>query len=98
MSRSKKSTDPSMFRFMCITSDNHNYHKDFLSKEEALQYAEEIDNSSIEWYGVYELVPYLDYLVTIVSKRLIPHNNVIYINSKNSKNSTRKRSDSSLTV
>lgn len=73
MARKKTDNVSSTYRFMCIREKGTNYTADFETREAALKYAEELDDSKIEWYGVYELNPNLTYLVTLVSKRLIPH-------------------------
>lgn len=73
MSRKKTNTVSSTYRFMCIREKGTNYTTDFETREAALKYAEELDDSKIEWYGVYELDPNSPYLKTLVSKRLIPH-------------------------
>jgi len=93
----KKIEEASKYRFMCVKKKNGNYTKEFESKDEALQYANELDDKDIEWYGIYEVSPYSPYLNTIVSKRLIPHD-LCYIVPSNNKPSTEskvKRSRSS---
>lgn len=91
MGRSKKSTEPSIFRFMCITTDNRNYHIDFQSKDEALQYTDELSNSKIEWWGLYELKPNCDHQITVTHKRLIPHSALNYITQETCTNMTHKK-------
>ena len=82
MSRKKTSIEPSTFRFTCIKTDNKNYHLDFTAKEEALQYVDELNDSKIEWYGLYELDPRKDYMQLVTHKRLIPHNDTIYVKAR----------------
>ena len=77
MARKTKEKEPSIFRFMCIKTDNKNYHLDFSSKDEVLQYVDELDDDKIEWYGVYELDPACLYQKSITHKRLIPHDDTI---------------------
>lgn len=83
---------------MCLKERDGNYHLDFNSREEALLYAESLNDSKIEWYGVYEVDPALPYLNLVVSKRLIPHNdNPVFIKNDSSqdniKRNTRKRKE-----
>ena len=82
MARKKSTVEPSTFRFMCLKTDNKNYHLDFTTKEEAIQYADTLNDSKIEWYGIYELDPRKDYMIDVVSKRLIPHNDMIIVKPK----------------
>ena len=77
MARKKCTVEPSIFRFMCIKDENKNYHSDFKSLEEAIKYIEKLKDSKIEWYGLYEIDPKKDHLVSISHKRLIPHNDII---------------------
>lgn len=92
MSRKKNvTTEPSIFRFMCIREKNTNYHLDFPTKEEALAYCEELNDSKIEWYGVYELSPLCNTLISITNKRLQPYNDTIYVAPKEDTKERRKR-------
>jgi hypothetical protein len=90
MVRHVKTQESSVFRFMCIRNGNTNYHKDFGSKEEVQAYADALNDSKIEWYGIYELRPDCNYPITLSSTRLQPHNNSIIV-KKEEKPSTRKR-------
>lgn len=73
MSRKSKQQDPSVFRFMCIRSTKGtNYHTDFATKEEAIDYIQSINDPKIEWYGLYEISPNSDHLITVLSKRVVP--------------------------
>ena len=91
MSR-KKSTKPSTFRFICMRDKNtKNYHVDFDTKEEALKYVEELNDSKIEWYGLYEINPDEDYFIPHLSKRLIPHDDTVPEISKDNVNKRKER-------
>lgn len=86
MSRKIKSKEPSIFRLMYISIDcKNNNHVDFQTKEEALDYANNLNSSLIEWYGIYELDPICNYMKRIVSNRLIKYNNIIDIDKFNNK-------------
>ena len=56
--------------------------KFFQTKEEALDYANNLSSLLIEWYGIYELSPKVDYLISIEHKRLIPHDDKIIVKPK----------------
>lgn len=74
MAKSKKITNNSIYRFMCIRSvKGTNYHKDFSTKEEALNYTAQLKDSTIEWYGVYEINELLPNLIPVISKRILHH-------------------------
>lgn len=75
MSKRVNNDIPAVFRFMCLRSKNTNYHKDFSSKEELLEYANSLNDPEIEWYGLYELNFVRDTLDTIDYKRLKPYSN-----------------------
>lgn len=79
MSRKTKQPEkaPSTYRFMCLRAKSTNYSMSFETKDEALQYAESLDDPKIEWYGIYELDPECDYLKAVVSKRLLPYDDTI---------------------
>jgi hypothetical protein len=87
----KRSEESSVYRFMCIRSNNSNYHVDFASKNEALNYIEELNDSKIEWYGVYEISNNCNYLKPVVSKRLIPFNDRVDLKLLKEKVSDNKR-------
>lgn len=91
MARRKPSEDPSVFRFMCLRNGNTNYHKDFFTKEEALQYAEELNDPKIEWYGIYELNPNCDHLISIDHKRLQPYRDEIIVKPKQEERQVKHR-------
>ena len=78
MPKKQKAKEPSTYRFMCTTTDlKRGYHLDFSTKEEALQHAAELNDPTIDWYGIYELDPMCDYLKPVTNKRLIPHDDRI---------------------
>jgi hypothetical protein len=90
--RKKQEVAPSIFRFMCIKTDSKNYTADFQSKDEAIQYAESLYDPKMEWYGIYEISPIKDGLITVAHKRLIPHNDtIIYERPKEEKEVKRRR-------
>lgn len=91
MARKKAPVDPSIFRFMCLRDGNTNYHKDFSTKEDALQYADELNDNKIEWYGIYEISPLKDYLISVDNKRLKPYKDNIIVKSKEDDKPVRKR-------
>ncbi len=79
MTRNKSKDEKSIYRFMCVKTDDYGYHIDFNSKEDAITYAEKLNDSKIEWYGIYELNPKYDYWLMVTHKRLIQHNNLVHI-------------------
>lgn len=85
MSRKKTEKTPDVYRFMCIRNGNSNYHVDFTSQEEALQYVNELNDPKIEWYGVYEISPDSNNLKLVTGNRLIPFNDHIVVKEKETK-------------
>lgn len=73
MAKSAKEKFPIVYRLMCEKVNSNGYHVDFNSKDEAIKYAEELDDPKISWYGIYEIDPALPYLQYVTDKRLIPH-------------------------
>lgn len=71
--KSKKKSEPNLYRFMCVKIDNMNYHIDFTSYNEAVQYVNDLNDAKIAWYGLYELESSSDRLKPIIHKRLISH-------------------------
>lgn len=72
--RKQKETEQSLsvFRYMCLRTDDRNYHIDFTNKEEAFQYIEKEEKKSslkLVWHGVYEIMQNKDSLSLLVSKR-----------------------------
>jgi hypothetical protein len=78
------------YRFMCMRNGNTNYSKDFKSKDEAIKYAENLNDDKIEWFGIYEINPLEKYLIRVISKRLQPYKASIAKVSKNSCVKTNK--------
>lgn len=68
----KAITKPNLYRFMCLRAKNTNYHIDFPTKEEAMEYVNELNDPKIEWFGVYEIDEKRDTLKSVYQKRLIP--------------------------
>ena len=91
MARKKMAVEPSIFRFMCLRNGNTNYHMDFTTKEEAIAYADELNDPKIEWYGIYEVSPLKDYLISVTSKRLQPYRDNIITKHKEDDKPVRKR-------
>ena len=91
--RKKQEVAPSIFRFMCIKTDGKNYTAEFQSKDEAIQYADSLYDTKMEWYGIYEINPKSDYLKAIVNKRIVPYNDLIPIDYviQSSKKAIRKK-------
>ena len=92
MAKKTRSKEPSVFRCICISKDcKNNYHSDFQTIDDAMQYANSISSESVEWYGVYEIDPLCDHLKLIESKRLIPYNNAIDSNYVKEVKETKSR-------
>ena len=77
MPRAKKvkeaKSDQKLFRFMCLKSGkNNNYHTDFTSSDDAIEYANNLNDSDIEWYGIFEVDSDKNTLHRVVCKRLKP--------------------------
>lgn len=86
--------EPSTFRVMIERKGFINSHEDFATKEEALTYAHDTlcNDKKVAWYGVYELSPKVDYLISIEHKRLISHDDKIIVKPKETdENQKRKR-------
>lgn len=94
MAKKQVEIHPSIYRFVCMRDKSTNYHLDFASLNEAIAYTEELNDSKIEWYGVYELRPDKDYLITVLSKRLRPYDDSIPV-SKDSPAVKSRKSKSS---
>lgn len=95
MTRKSSKVEPSVFRFICLREKSvANYHVDFTSKEDALDYIDKLNDSKIEWYGLYEINPKSDYLKAIVNKRIIPYNDLIpidYVIQSSKKDTSKKK-------
>lgn len=62
-----------LYRFMCLKSGkNNNYHTDFTSSDDAIEYANNLNDSDIEWYGIFEVDSDKNTLHRVVCKRLKP--------------------------
>lgn len=62
-----------LYRFMCLKSGkNNNYHTDFKSSDDAIEYANNLNDCDIEWYGIFEVDSVKNTLHRIVCKRLKP--------------------------
>ena len=77
MPRAKKvkenKTDCKLYRFMCLKSGkNNNYHADFTSSDDVIEYANNLNDNDIEWYGIFEVDSDKNTLHRVVCKRLKP--------------------------
>lgn len=86
-----KQDSSNIYRFMCITSKNTNYHIDFNSKSEALSYIDSLNDPKIEWYGLYEIYTSRDYMHRILSKRIKPYNDTISVSKESPAVKVKKR-------
>lgn len=79
MARKSKETkvEPSVFRLMIEKFPYKQVTMDFADKEEALQYAHELTSENTAWYGLYEINPKADYLISVEHRRLRPHDDSI---------------------
>ena len=75
--RKEVNNEPSTFRVMVTEFPYNHITVDFTTKEEALQYAHELTSENTAWYGVYELNPRCEYLISVEHKRLRPHDDVV---------------------
>lgn len=92
MARKSKETkvEPSVFRLMIEKFPYKQVTMDFADKEEALQYAHELTSENTAWYGLYEINPKADYLISVEHCRLRPHDDSI---PEISKDNTKKRKE-----
>lgn len=102
MPRAKKvkenKADCKLYRFMCLKSGkNNNYHTDFTSSDDAIEYANNLNDGDIEWYGIFEVDSDKNTLHRVVCKRLKPIDMSIpeniqsgCIKNKNNKNNKNK--------
>lgn len=80
-----------LYRFMCFCEGGSDYCKDFTTKEAALEYVDTMDNSKIEWYGVYYWDKRINSFKHVVSERLKPYNDTVVVKSKNVEMPRRSR-------
>lgn len=88
--------DCKLYRFMCLKSGkNNNYHTDFTSSDDAIEYANNLNDSDIEWYGIFEVDSDKNTLHRVVCKRLKPIDMSIPENIQSSciKNKNNKNKD-----
>lgn len=85
--------EPSVFRVMVERKGFVNSHEDFSTKDDALNYAHDTlcNDANVAWYGVYELNPKVDYLISIEHKRLIPHDDKIIVKPKESSDKQKRK-------
>lgn len=74
----RTTNEPIIYRLMCMYKNmSNNCHQDFLSFQEAVDYANSMKTKGIEWYGIYEVNPDLKFLKRLISKRLLPYDDNI---------------------
>lgn len=84
--------DPSTFRVIIEHIPCRWSTVNFQTKDDALNYAHELSSVKVAWYGVYEINPKRDYLISVENKRLVPHNDkVVIIPKEESKESKPHR-------
>jgi len=76
MARKSKETkvEPSIFRVMIEEFPYKQTSVDFNSKEEALEYVHSLTSDNTAWYGLYEISPKADFIISVEHKRIRPHN------------------------
>lgn len=76
MARKSKETkiEPSIFRAMIEQFPYKQITVDFTNKEEALEYVHSLTSDNTAWYGLYEISPKADFLISVEHNRLRPHN------------------------
>ena len=89
--RKEVSNEPSTFRVMVTEFPYNHITVDFTTKEEALQYAHELTSENTAWYGIYELNPRVEYLISVEHKRLRPHDDTIIKKTKKKETVEQKR-------
>lgn len=89
--RKEVKIEPSIFRVMVEQFPYKQIHIDFSEKEEALQYVHELTSENTAWYGVYELNPRSDYLISVDHKRLRPYDDRIFTKPKENEQAKPKR-------
>ena len=89
--RKEVNNEPSTFRVMVTEFPYNHITVDFTTKEEALQYAHELTSENTAWYGVYELNPRCEYLISVEHKRLRPHDDVVVTKRKEREPVEQKR-------
>lgn len=89
--RKEVNNEPSTFRVMVTEFPYNHITVDFTTKEEALQYAHELTSENTAWYGVYELNPRCEYLISVEHKRLRPYDDVVVTKRKEKEPVEQKR-------
>ena len=89
--RKEVNNEPSTFRVMVTEFPYNHITVDFTTKEEALQYVHELTSENTAWYGVYELNPRCEYLISVEHKRLRPHDDVVVAKRKEREPVEQKR-------
>ena len=97
MAKKSNKHEASTYRLIGVRTDNNNYHIDFKTKDEALNHIDKLNDPKLEWYGLYEVIPSLDTLKSVVWKRLIPFKtNTPIVKEDNTVKKTRKRQQKTL--
>ena len=89
--RKEVNNEPSTFRVMVTEFPYNHITVDFTTKEEALQYAHELTSENTAWYGIYELNPRYEYLISVEHKRLRPYDDVVVTKRKEREPVEQKR-------
>lgn len=89
--RKEVNNEPSTFRVMVTEFPYNHITVDFTTKEEALQYAHELTSENAAWYGIYELNPRCEYLISVEHKRLRPYDDVVVTKRKEREPVEQKR-------
>ncbi len=66
--------EPSIFRVMIEEFPYKQTSVDFNSKEKALEYVHSLTSDNTAWYGLYEISPKADFLISVEHNRLRSHN------------------------
>ena len=89
--RKEVKIEPSTFRVMVEKYPYKQITVDFTTKEDALQYAHDLTEANTSWYGVYELNPRRDYLISVERNRLRPFDDKVTTPPKENEQSKPKR-------
>ena len=89
--RKEVNNEPSTFRVMVTEFPYNHITVDFTTKEEALQYAHELTSENTSWYGIYELNPRCEYLISVDHNRLRPYDDVVVTKRKEREPVEQKR-------
>jgi hypothetical protein len=82
MATKTKKGEPSTYRGIMEKVPFKMTSMEFSERGTALQYVHELADNKTAWYGVYEINPVVNHLISIEQKRLIPHDDRIMIRPK----------------